>query len=80
MFNFTTQSVYNNIIEATVAEKGTHVSKDANLILNTVANTTPKLRIGNTRFTADEVLDIHVKNPSKESLAEVTFEMEPLIT
>lgn len=80
MFNFTTQSVYNNIIEATVANKGDRVSKDANLILNTVSNANPTLRIGNTRFTANDIIDIHIKNPSKESLAEVTFDLDPLLT
>ena len=79
MFNFTTQSVYNNIIEATVTQKGDRVSKDANLILNTVSNVTPTLRIGNTRFVADDILDIHIKKPSKESLAKVTFNLQPLL-
>ena len=79
MFNFTTQSVYNQITDFTVNAKGVNVPKDANLILNTIQKVNPTLRIGNTRFTAADVVDIHVKNPSLESLAEVTFDMEKLL-
>ena len=80
MFNFTTQSVYNQITDFTVNAKGVNVPKDANLILNTVQGANPTLRIGNTRFTAADVVDIHIKNPSKESLAEVKFDLDPLLT
>jgi hypothetical protein len=58
MFNFTTQTVYNSIQSATVAAKGDRVPAGANLIVNTVAGTKPSLRIGNTRFDADSILDI----------------------
>ena len=34
----------------------------------------PALRIGNTRFDANKILDIQMKNPTVENLASVTFE------
>ena len=74
MFNFTTQTVYNSIQSATVAAKGDRVPAGANLIVSTVGKQ-PSLRIGNTRFDADSILDIQVKAPTPEHLAKVTFDM-----
>ena len=79
MFNFTTQTVYNSIVEATVAQKGDRVPKNANLILNTIQDTNPTLRIGNTRFVLADIIDIQVKNPSLESLTSVTFDVTDLV-
>lgn len=70
MFNFTTQTVY-NAIETTGANKNMWVASNSKK---------PALRIGNTRFDADDILDIQVKKPTVENLAEVEFSMEPLIT
>ena len=63
MFNFTTQTVYNNISASNmkVADSGK-----------------PALRIGNTRFDAEDILDIYVKKPTVENLAKVTFDLSDL--
>lgn len=62
MFNFTTQTVYNSIKQGTNMWLATGTKK-------------PSLRIGNTRFDADDILDICIKYPTKEVLAKVTFDM-----
>lgn len=67
MFNFTTQTVYNNI-STTGANKNMWV----------VSGKKPALRIGNTRFDQNQILDIQMKNPTKEALASVTFGIEQL--
>ena len=70
MFNFTTQTIYNSI-----------ATSGANKNMWVAANSKkPALRIGNTRFDADDILDIQIKNPTVENLAEVTFDMTPLIS
>ena len=61
MFNFTTQTVYNNI-------------DDKNMWIST-GNKKPALRIGNTRFDADIIDSIEVKLPTVENFAEVTFDI-----
>lgn len=67
MFNFTTQTVYNQI-STTGANKNMYVSANK-----------PVLRIGNTRFDAADILDIQVKNPTIETLASVTFDMSKIL-
>ena len=69
MFNFTTQTVY-NAIAATGANKNLWVA---------AAGKTPALRVGNTRFDKDLILDIQVKNPTVENLASVTFDVAEVI-
>ncbi len=69
MFNFTTQSVYNEIKTTAGAGRNVWVSNGAH----------PALRIGNTRFDADAIESIQVKLPTKESLASVTFDMADII-
>lgn len=64
MFNFTTQTIYNQI-STSGANKNMWVATSPNK---------PALRIGNTRFDANDILDIQVKNPTVENLASVTFE------
>ena len=64
MFNFTTQTVYNNI-------------DSKNLIIS--SGKKPVLRIGNTRFDADLVSSVQVKLPQLESLAEVEFDLTKLL-
>ena len=70
MFNFTTQTVYNQI-STTGAKK--------NLIDNSGDSKTPSLRIGNTRFDAADITSIQIKGPSAEQLASVTFDMADVI-
>ena len=69
MFNFTTQTVYNQI-STTGANKNMWV----------VTGKKPALRIGNTRFDAADVLDIQMKNPTVENLASVTFDMSAILS
>ena len=69
MFNFTTQSVYNQI-STEGANKNMYVAASGNK---------PALRIGNTRFDAADILDIQVKNPTVENLASVTFDMSKIL-
>ena len=70
MFNFTTQTVYNQI-----STTGAH----KNLIDNSANSKTPSLRIGNTRFDAKDITSIQVKAPSAEQLASVTFNVGDVI-
>lgn len=70
MFNFTTQTVFNQI-STSGAKK--------NLIDNSGNSKTPSLRIGNTRFDAATISSIQIKAPSAEQLAEVTFDMTDVI-
>ena len=69
MFNFTTQTVYNQI-STTGANKNMWISTNQKK---------PALRIGNTRFDAADVLDIQVKNPTVENLASVEFDVSKVI-
>ena len=78
MFNFTTQTVYNSITVATDQQVKSGAVRNANLISST-GSKKPALRIGNTRFDADDILDIQVKKPTAEALAEVTFSVDPLL-
>lgn len=70
MFNFTTQTVFNQI-----STSGAH----KNLIDNSGASKTPSLRIGNTRFDAANISSIQVKAPSAEHLASVEFDVSKVI-
>ena len=70
MFNFTTQTVYNQI-----STSGAH----KNLIDNSGNSKTPSLRIGNTRFDAADITSIQIKAPTAEQLASVTFDMTDVI-
>lgn len=69
MFNFTTQSVYNQI-STTGANKNMWVASNSKK---------PALRIGNTRFDKENILDIQVKNPTVETLASVEFDMTKIL-
>lgn len=71
MFNFTTQTVYNKIVD-------TEGAKDRNLWV--VSGKKPALRIGNTRFDKANIISIERKNPTPESLASVTFDMADIIS
>ena len=69
MFNFTTQTVYNQI-STTGANQNLWVAS---------AGKKPALRIGNTRFDKADILDVQVKNPTVEQLASVTFPLDDLV-
>lgn len=69
MFNFTTQTVYNQI-STTGSNKNMWVA---------IGTKKPALRIGNTRFDAADILDIQIKNPTPENLASVTFDMQKVL-
>lgn len=79
MFNFTTQSVYNNIVKATPQQIKNKTVKNPNLIVENTEGKAPYLRIGNTRFNKSDILSIVVKTPTIENLAEVTFNMEKIL-
>lgn len=73
MFEFTTQSVYNKIV---VSKNGAE-QKDANVIVG--GNTEkPEIRIGNTRFSADNIEKVYIKAPTKEYLAKVIFDISEI--
>ena len=69
MFNFTTQSVYNSIVTSGAGQNLWIASN----------NQKPAVRLGNTRFDADKVLDIQKKLPTVENLASVTFDMSKIL-
>jgi hypothetical protein len=69
MFNFTTQTVYNQI-STSGANKNMYVAANSAV---------PALRIGNTRFNAADIIDIQIKNPTVENLASVEFDMTDII-
>ena len=80
MFNFTTQTVFNNVVATTEnAVRSKTAPKGYNLITKNTAKG-PELRIGNTRFNKNNVLDIQFKNHSKENLAKVEFDLDKVIT
>lgn len=80
MFNFTTQTVYNTLKFATVDEiRQKKAEKGYNIVIGGT-DESPELRIGNTRFNKDTVLDIQKKNPTVENLAKVTFDLSTLRT
>ena len=84
MFEFTTQSVYNNIIKATTSQiKSGTAPKGYNFIDNASpadpTKETPYIRVGNTRFDSGQIVKFDVRNPSKEYLASVTFDLQKVI-
>lgn len=80
MFNFTTQTIFNSIIKTTESDvRAKKAPKGYNIITKDSAKG-PELRIGNTRFNKDNVLDIQIKNHTVESLAKVEFDIAKLIT
>ena len=72
MFEFTTQTIYNSITVKTDAQ--VKAGAKANVITSTDSKT-PAIRIGNTRFNANDIASISVKNPTDEYLAEVEFDL-----
>lgn len=78
MFNFTTQTVFNSIVPATEAEvRAKTATKGYNLITGGTSSS-PELRIGNTRFNKDNVIDIQMKKHTPEHLAKVVFDMSKI--
>lgn len=81
MFNFTTQTIFNNPF--VVAQAEADVTPQSNLIYGTVdenGEQMPTLRIGNLRFEADTVESIEKKLPSEQILSQVTFDVSVLDT
>ena len=79
MFNFTTQTVFNNVVKATYSQMRNKPVKGANLIIKGDGDTeNPEVRIGNLRFSNENVLDIQKKKHTVESLAKVEFDLSKL--
>ena len=75
MFNFTTQTIFNSIIKTTESEvRAKTAPKGYNIITKNTAKG-PEVRIGNTRFNAENVIDIQMKNHTPENLAKVEFDI-----
>ena len=80
MFNFTTQTIFNSIILTTEADvRDKKAPKGYNIITKSGAKG-PELRIGNTRFDKDNVLDIQIKNHTVENLAKADIDIAKLIS
>ena len=79
MFNFTTQTIFNSVIKATESEvRAKTAPKGYNIITKDTAKG-PELRIGNTRFNKNNVIDIQIKNHTVENLAKVEFDIAKVI-
>lgn len=77
MFNFTTQTILNNVV---VQAKGSAKVAGANVF--TASGKKPQIRIGNIRFDGGNDLNIEsieVKNPTPEALASVTFDFAKVL-
>lgn len=80
MFEFTTQTVFNKIVKTTENDvRSKSAPKGYNVIVKDTAKG-PEVRIGNTRFNHDNVLDIQVKNHTPENLAKAEVDLAKLIT
>lgn len=79
MFNFTTQTIFNSIVKTTESDiRAKRAPKGYNIILKDTAKG-PELRIGNTRFNQNNIIDIQIKKHTVESLAKVEFDLAKLI-
>lgn len=79
MFNFTTQTIFNQIIKTSESEvRAKTAPKGYNIITKDTAKG-PELRIGNTRFNKNNIIDVQIKNHTVESLAKVEFDIAKLI-
>ena len=74
MFNFTTQTILNNVV---VQAKGSAKVAGANVF--TVDGEKPQIRIGNIRFDSENVESIEKKKPTSEVLPEVTFDFAKVL-
>ena len=79
MFNFTTQTIFNQIIKTTEKDVREKKAPKGYNIITKEGNHGPELRIGNTRFNKDNVIDIQIKNHTVENLAKVEFDMAKMI-
>ena len=80
MFNFTTQTIFNSVIQTTEADvRAKSAPKGYNIITKSTAKG-PEVRIGNTRFNKANVLDIQMKKHTPESLAKVEFDLSNVFT
>lgn len=79
MFEFTTQTVFNSIVKTTENDiRDKKAPKGYNIITKNTAKG-PEVRIGNTRFNRENVLDIQIKNHTAENLAKVEIDLAKLI-
>lgn len=79
MFNFTTQTIFNNVVKATTDDiKNGSAAKDYNLIV-AGENEVPFVRIGNTRFDKEFVESIFKASHTDEHLAKVEFDMAKIL-
>ena len=79
MFNFTTQTIFNTVIPTTEADVRNKVAPKGYNVISKSDDHGPQIRIGNTRFNAENVLDIQIKNHTVENLAYVTFDIAQVI-
>lgn len=79
MFNFTTQTIFNHITPTTESDIRQKKAPKGYNIITKEGTHGPELRIGNTRFNKENVLDIQMKNHTVESLAHVEFDIAKLI-
>ena len=80
MFEFTTQTVFNNIVKTTENDvRAKSAPKGYNIITKNTAKG-PEVRIGNTRFNKDNVIDIQIKNHTPENLAKVEIDLAKVIS
>ena len=80
MFNFTTQTIFNTVNVATVADiRDGKAVKDYNVVDGTSETAKPEVRFGNVRFDAANVESIAVAHHTDENLAKVTFDMSKLV-
>lgn len=76
MFNFTTQTIFNSLVQW---DKDT-VNPKANLIIPEESDENPQLRVGNLRFDAKNIVSVEKKLPSEVALSHVTFDMSKFDT
>lgn len=77
MFNFTTQTIFNQIKVATTSEIEAGTAKDYNVITGE-ENQVPFVRFGNLRFDANNVESISKATHTDEHLAKVEFDMSKI--
>lgn len=79
MFEFTTQTVFNKVIKTTDANvKAKTAPKGYNVVTSSTGK--PEVRIGNTRFNADNILSVQVRRHTPEHLAKAEIDISDLIT
>ena len=79
MFNFTTQTIFNQIIVAKTSEiKAKTATKGYNVIVKD-GTKNPEIRIGNVRFNKENLISFQLKKHTVESLTKVEFDIAKAI-